>query len=262
MREVVRVWVAGSGLVEVYESVVCGKGLTEEVEEDQLVRDVARCHLGRIFAVCGLFDEPLHEVVRSAVVFARLQRLSLGFSILHDLNTPRHLRLEHPDDPPTPVPSRQAQNRHNHSPKRPRNKRPKNQPREPKTDPPLLDRLKILLTPTNRQSNNNPIRHATNRSPDSIVDQNLLPALISRSTLALAKMRVKSVPDLVQDVRYASVDLPRQISADDREIVDESVARPRSEPFETQDVVLDFGSCDDVLGLAGEPLGVTGRQDD
>ena len=75
-------------------------------------------------------------------------------------------------------------------------------------------------------------------------------------------MRVESIPDLVQDVRDAIVDLSGQVSADDCEIVDESVARPRSEPFKTQDVVLDFGSCDDVLGLAGEPFGVAGREDD
>jgi len=213
----------------------------------------------------SLFDEPLHEVVRSVVVFVRLQRLAPGFRILYDLDTPFHFWLEHPHNSSPPVPSRQTQNRHNHSLKRPRNERPKHQPRKSKANPPLLHRLKVLLTPTNRQSNNNTIGHATNGLTDSIVDQNLLPALVSsrsRRNLALGKMRVESIPDLVQDFRYTSVDLPRQISADDREVVDESVARPRSEPFETEDVVLDFGSCDDVLGLAGEPFGVTGREDD
>jgi hypothetical protein len=75
-------------------------------------------------------------------------------------------------------------------------------------------------------------------------------------------VRVESIPDLVQDVRYASVDLPRQISPNDSEIVDESVARSRSEPLEPKNFILDFGVCDDVLRLSGEPFGVTGRQDD
>jgi hypothetical protein len=53
--------------------------------------------------------------------------------------------------------------------------------------------------------------------------------------------------------------LPRQISPDDGEVVDKSVAGSGSEPFERKNLVLDFGVCDDVLGLAGEPFGVTRR---
>lgn len=233
---------------------------TEEVEEDQLVREAPRRHLDRIFAMSGLFNEPLHEVVRSALVFVRFQWLASGFSVLYDRNTPCNFRLEHPHNPPTPVPSRQTQNRHNHSLQRSRNKRPENQPCKSKTNPPLLNRLKILLTPTNRQSNDNPIRHATDRPPDRIVDHNILPPICC--ILALGKVCVESIPDLVQNVGYASVDLPRQISPDDGEVVDESVAWSGSEPLEPKNLVLDFGICDDVLGLAGEPFGVTWRQDD
>ena len=80
--------------------------------------------------------------------------------------------------------------------------------------------------------------------------------------LAFAKVRVKCVLDLIQNLGYASIDLSCQISPDDREVVDECIARSRSEPLEAQDFVLYFGICDDVLRLPGEPLGITGRQDD
>jgi hypothetical protein len=61
--------------------------LTEEVEEHQLVGEVTRRHLGGIVAAGSLFNEPLHEVVRSVVVFACFQW------------------LKHVHDSPSPVPS-------------------------------------------------------------------------------------------------------------------------------------------------------------
>jgi hypothetical protein len=75
-------------------------------------------------------------------------------------------------------------------------------------------------------------------------------------------MCVKGILDLVQYIRYASVDLPGQVSPDNGKVVDESVARSRSEPLEPQNLILYFGIRDDVLGLSGEPLGVTRRQND
>jgi hypothetical protein len=66
--------------------------------------------------------------------------------------------------------------------------------------------------------------------------------------------------NLVQDVRYASVDLPGQVSPNDREIVNESVTRSRSQPFQTQNLVLCFGGRDDVLRLSGKPFSIARRQ--
>ena len=207
-----------------------------------------------------LFDEPLHEVVRSVVALDRLERLASCDGILYDFDTPCHFRLKHVCNLSSPVPSWQTQYRHNHWLKWPRNERSEDKTREPKAYPPLLNCFKVLLTPANRKSNDDSVCHAANRLANSIVDRDVLPAI--RCILALGKVRVKSMPNFIQDFRYASIDLPRQISPDDGKVVDESVARPRSEPLKPQNLVLHFGICDDMLRLAGEPFGITGRQND
>lgn len=177
-----------------------------------------------------LLDEPLHEVVRSVVVFGCLQWLASGHGDLYDVDPPCHFRLKHIRNSSSPVPSRQTQYRHNHSLKWFRNKRPEDKTREPKAYPPLLNSVKVLLTPANRQSNDDPVRHAANRLSNSIIDQNVFPAI--RRILALGKVRVESVLDLVKHFRYTGVDLPRQVSPDDRKVMNESVARPRGKPLE------------------------------
>jgi hypothetical protein len=122
--------------------------------------------------------------------------------------------------------------------KRPGNERSKDKTREAEADPPLLDRIEVCFTPADRQTNDYPVSHATNSSPNSIVDQDILPTIFF--ILTFAKVLVERVPDLVQDFGHTSIDLPSQISPDDSEVMDESIARSRSEPFKAEDLVLCF----------------------
>lgn len=91
--------------------------------------------------------------------------------------------------------------------------------------------MEVLLATTNRQTNNDSIRHATDGFSNRIDDQNVFPSITC--ILARGKMEVESVTNLVQNLRHASVDLSRQIPPDDREIVNESVTGTGSEPFES-----------------------------
>lgn len=75
-------------------------------------------------------------------------------------------------------------------------------------------------------------------------------------------MQVESVVNLVENLRHAGIQLPGEIPSNHSEIVDEGIARPRSEPFERQNLILGFGGGDEILGLMCEPLGIAGREHD
>ena len=120
--------------------------------------------------------------------------------------------------------------------------------------------MKVLLTSTDRQTNDDPICNAAHSSSDGIVNHDLLPSIPSITTVA--EMFVESIADLVQNLGHTNIDLPGQVSSYHREIVNESIIRSGSEPFETQDFVLHFGRSDEVFGLLSKPFGVVRGQDD
>jgi hypothetical protein len=120
--------------------------------------------------------------------------------------------------------------------------------------------MKVLLAPTNWQTNDNPICNAAYSPSDGIVHHDLLPS-VSNIT-AVAKVFVESIANFLEDFGHASIDLPRQVSPNYHEIVNEIITRSGSKPFEAQDFVLHFGRCDEVLGLLSEPLCVLRWQDD
>lgn len=117
--------------------------------------------------------------------------------------------------------------------------------------------MEILLAPTDGRTDDDPVRNATYSFPDSVIDYDLLPSISSITTGG--EVFVEGIADLIHDLGHASIDLPRQVSSDYREVVDESIARPGSKPFKPQYFVLHFGGSDDVLRLLSQPLGVVRR---
>ena len=120
--------------------------------------------------------------------------------------------------------------------------------------------MEVFLAPADGQTNDDPICNAAHSSSDGIVDHDLFPSV--PSIMAVAEVFVESIANLVQNLGHASIDLPGQVSSNHREIVNESIARSGSKPFESQNFVLHFGRCDEALGLLSEPFGVVRWQDD
>lgn len=116
--------------------------------------------------------------------------------------------------------------------------------------------MEVLFAPTDGQTNDYPVCNATYSPSDGVVNHHLLPFFSSITTRR--EVFVESIADFVQNLGHASIDLSSQVSSDNGEIVDESIARSGSEPFESKDFVLHFGSRNDVLGLLSKPLGVFG----
>lgn len=90
--------------------------------------------------------------------------------------------------------------------------------------------MKVLLAPTDGQTNDDPICNAAYSPPDGIVDHNLFPSI--PNITAVAEVFVKCISNFVQDLGHASIDLSRQVSSNGREIVNECITRSGSKPLE------------------------------
>lgn len=120
--------------------------------------------------------------------------------------------------------------------------------------------MEVLLAPADGQTNNDPVRNSAYSFSDGFIDCDLLPSI--SSITACAEFFVEGIADLIENLGYACIDLPRQVSSDYCEVVDESITRSGSKPLKPQDLVLRFGRSDEVLGLLGKPLGAVRRQND
>lgn len=128
--------------------VIKAVGCTEEIEQDQLIRDRPGVHFSGIAAAERLLNEPLHEVVRSIVsVF-----VGIAFCLCSpdDLAPSLDLGQVHVRYLPSPVPRRQAQDGHDESLQWSGYEGAEDQSCKPKAHGPFIDSVKVLLAATDR----------------------------------------------------------------------------------------------------------------